>query len=89
MSRIDKYPLSSFLTGCAVAFIVLYLMLHGIKDVAEENFSDTDKIEYEENTKQLKDSITIIKIKEDEELKVVRSASNDSVVIIFKQLVSE
>lgn len=43
----------------------------------------------EEIKEALKDSITVITIKENEEIKIVRDADNDSTLIIFKRLVSE
>lgn len=54
------------------------------KDDNTNNIDTSDIIK-----KNLKDSIIVITVKENEEVNIVRNASNDSTLIIFKKLVSE
>ena len=81
-----------------IGFILYFITIIGLSYVItitinscnKTKDSNRDTIKQEEVIKQnLEDSITVIKIKENEEIKIVRDADNDSTLFIFKRLVSE
>ena len=81
-----------------IGFILYFITIIGLSHVItitinscnKTKDSNHDTIKQEEVIKQnLEDSITVIKIKENEEIKIVRDADNDSTLFIFKRLVSE